>query len=195
MGVRTSTFSWIENAKPFAPQAIPEMDFACPHSCTIVLRFGKTGHLPSPERDEARIRRGRVTKPSSPFAAAAHTAIYRRVMRRKGWTFLSNHGHVLVCLADDPDMLLKDVASNIGITERAVQQIVADLEGARVITRHREGRRNRYVVRREVRFRHPLEAGLRVGDFIDLARRRPRLRMTDAPPHLTPARERERDVQ
>jgi len=134
-----------------------------------------------------------VTKPSSPFAAAARTAIYRRIMRRKGWTFLSNHGHVLVCLADDPDMLLKDVASNIGITERAVQQIVADLEGARVITRHREGRRNRYVVRREVRFRHPLEAGLRVGDFIDLSRRRPRLRMTDVPPHLTPARE--RDVQ
>ncbi|WP_051103612.1 hypothetical protein [Terracoccus sp. 273MFTsu3.1] len=112
-------------------------------------------------------------------------------MRRKGWTFLSNHGHVLVCLADDPDMLLKDVAANIGLTERAVQQIVADLEGARVITRHREGRRNRYVVRREVRFRHPLEAGLRVGDFIDLSRRRPRLRMTDAPPDLTPARERD----
>ena len=116
-------------------------------------------------------------------------------MSRKGWTFLSNHGHVLVCLADDPDMLLKEVASSVGITERAVQQIVSDLEGARVITRHREGRRNRYVVRREVRFRHPLEAGLRVGDFIDLSRRRPRLRMTDDSPHLAPVREAGRDVQ
>lgn len=105
-------------------------------------------------------------------------------MRRKGWTFLSNHGHVLVCLADDPDMLLKDVAAHVGITERAVQQIVTDLEDAQVITRHREGRRNRYAVRREVRFRHPLESGLRVGDFLDLVRRRPRLRMTRevAPP-------------
>ena len=99
-------------------------------------------------------------------------------MRRKGWTFLSNHGHVLVCLADDPDMLLKDVAAHVGITERAVQQIVTDLEDAQVITRHREGRRNRYAVRREVRFRHPLESGLRVGDFLDLVRRRPRLRVT-----------------
>ena len=107
-------------------------------------------------------------------------------MSRNRWTFLSNHGHVLVCLADDPDMLLKDVASNIGITERSVQQIVSDLERAHVITRHREGRRNRYVVRREVRFRHPMEAGLRVGDFVDLARRRPRLRMTDASPRLAP---------
>ena len=118
-------------------------------------------------------------------------------MSRNRWTFLSNHGHVLVCLADNPDMLLKDVAVNIGITERSVQQIVSDLEGAHVITRHRDGRRNHYVVRREVRFRHPLEAGLRVGDFIDLARRRPRLRMTDAAPRLAPVPTpvRERDVQ
>ena len=72
--------------------------------------------------------------------------------KEKGWTFLSNHGHVLVCLADDPDMLLKDVAAHVGITERAVQQIVTDLEDAQVITRHREGRRNRYAVRREGRY-------------------------------------------
>lgn len=143
--------------------------------------------------DELHVPWARVTKPSSPFPAMAPSRIYRRDMSRKGWTFLSNHGHVLVCLADDPDMLLKEVASTIGITERSVQQIVSDLEEAHVITRHREGRRNRYVVRREVRFRHPLEAGLRVGDFIDLARRRPRLRMTDASPRLTPVRE--RDIQ
>lgn len=103
-------------------------------------------------------------------------------MRRKGWTFLSNHGHVLVCLADDPDALLKDVACSVGITERAVQQIVADLESAKVISRQREGRRNHYLVRRDVRFRHPLEAGMRVGDFVDIVRRRPRLRVTQPPP-------------
>ena len=108
-------------------------------------------------------------------------------MRRNGWTFLSNHGHVLVCLADNPDMLIRDMADNIGITERAVQQIVADLEDAQVITRHREGRRNRYVVRRDVRFRHSLEAGLRVGDFVDLLRQRPRLRRLTAEESARPA--------
>lgn len=104
-------------------------------------------------------------------------------MSRNGWNFLSNHGHVLVCLADDPDMLIKDVAARVGITERAVQHIVTDLEDAHVISRHREGRRNRYVVRRDMRFRHPLESGMRVGDFLDVVRRRPRLRVTrEAPP-------------
>ena len=84
------------------------------------------------------------------------------------WTFLSNHGHVLVCLATDPGVLLRDVATTIGITERAVQQIVADLERAGVIVRIRVGRRNRYVLRREERFRHRVEAGVTVGDFVDL---------------------------
>ncbi len=75
-------------------------------------------------------------------------------------------------------MLLKDVAARVGITERSAQQIVTDLEDAQVISRHREGRRNRYTMRREVRFRHPLESGLRVGDFLDFVRCRPRLHMT-----------------
>lgn len=89
-------------------------------------------------------------------------------MKRDGWTFLTNHGHVLVCLAQDPDVLLRDVAASIGITERSVQQIVADLERAGVIIRMRVGRRNRYLVRREESFRHPLEAGVTVGEFLDL---------------------------
>jgi hypothetical protein len=96
-------------------------------------------------------------------------------MKRNSWTFLSNHGHVLVCLADDPDVLLRDMAAKVGITERAAQQIVTDLEGGGVITRTREGRRNRYTLSREVPFRHPLESGLCVGDFVDLVEQRPRL--------------------
>jgi len=92
-------------------------------------------------------------------------------MSRDGWTFLTNHGHVLVCLAVEPDVLLRDVASSIGITERAVQQIVADLERAGVIVRLRVGRRNRYILRREEEFRHPVEAGVTVGDFVDLIER------------------------
>lgn len=107
-------------------------------------------------------------------------------MKRDGWTFLTNHGHVLVCLAVNPDVLLRDVAVSTGITERAVQQIVCDLERAGVIVRLRVGRRNRYLVRREELFRHPLEAGVTVGEFIDLvehgrAVRRPRAATGAAP--------------
>ena len=93
-------------------------------------------------------------------------------MRRDAWTVLTNHGHVLVCLAVEPDVLLKDVASSIGITERAVQQIVADLERAGVIVRLRVGRRNRYILRREEELRHPVEGGVTVGDLVDLVEHR-----------------------
>lgn len=104
-------------------------------------------------------------------------------MKRDGWTFLTNHGHVLVCLARNPDVLLRDVATSIGITERSVQQIVADLERAGVIIRLRVGRRNRYVVRREEAFRHPLEAGVSVGQFLDLVEDGRRVPRRLAGPH------------
>lgn len=84
------------------------------------------------------------------------------------WTYLSNHGHVLVCLALDADVRLRDVADRVGITERAVQQIVRDLEQAGHVRRSRVGRRNRYLVRRAGRFRHPLERQVRIGEFLDL---------------------------
>ena len=89
-------------------------------------------------------------------------------MVREIWTFLSNHGHALVCLATDPDIRLREVASEVGVTERCAQQIVNDLEASGVIQRTRTGRRNTYVVRRHARFRHPLESGLTVGEFVDL---------------------------
>ena len=87
-----------------------------------------------------------------------------------GWTFVSNHGHVLVALATDPDALLREVAARVGITERAVQLIVADLESSGYLTRERVGRRNRYAVREDLPFRHPLEAGVPVGAFLELVR-------------------------
>ena len=74
------------------------------------------------------------------------------------WTFLSNHAHVLVCLALDPHARLRDVAAEVGITERAVQGIVGDLEHAGVILRERQGRRNTYRLRLDAPLRHPLEA-------------------------------------
>lgn len=92
-------------------------------------------------------------------------------MVRDEWTFLSNHGHALVCLAADPDIRLREVASQIGVTERCAQQIVSDLEASGVIERTRTGRRNTYIVRRQAHFRHSLESGLTVGEFVDLVRR------------------------
>jgi hypothetical protein len=82
------------------------------------------------------------------------------------WTFLSNHAHVLLCLARDPSLRLRDVSSIVGITERAVQKIVADLEAGGVLIRKREGRRNRYTIRPDVPLRHPIEAHCHVGDLL-----------------------------
>ena len=82
------------------------------------------------------------------------------------WTFLSNHGHVLVCLAMDPETRLRDVATSVGITERAVQKIVDDLEEAGIVTRERSGRRNRYRLTINVPLRHPLEAHRSVGALL-----------------------------
>ena len=92
------------------------------------------------------------------------------------WTFLSNYGHVLIALAQDPDARMRDVASAVGITERAVQQIVRELVNQGYVDKEKLGRRNRYRVLRSAHFRHPLEADVSLGSFVDLVqarRRRP----------------------
>lgn len=91
------------------------------------------------------------------------------------WTFLSNHTHVLVCLAEDPEARLRDVSARVGITERAVQKIVADLEAAGVLERHRIGRRNRYRIFMDRPLRHPIEADCTVGALLATILRRPDL--------------------
>jgi DNA-binding IclR family transcriptional regulator len=83
-----------------------------------------------------------------------------------GWTFLTNHAHVLILLAGDPGMLLREVAATVGVTERAVQKIVAELEAGGVLTREREGRRNHYRIHRQVALRHPIEAHRTVGHLL-----------------------------
>jgi DNA-binding MarR family transcriptional regulator len=84
------------------------------------------------------------------------------------WTFLSNHAHVLVCLARDPDQRMRDIAKGVGITERAVQQIVSDLVRDGYVAKEKVGRRNHYAVVRSARLRHPLEANVAVGAFLDV---------------------------
>lgn len=82
------------------------------------------------------------------------------------WTFLSNHAHVLVCLARDPELRLREVADLVGITERAASSIVADLETEGYLTRIKVGRRNTYKLHLRKPLRHPLEKTHRVGDLI-----------------------------
>ena len=85
-----------------------------------------------------------------------------------GWTFLTNHAHVLFCIAQDPEVRLRDVAARVGITERAVQRIVTDLEGEGYLTVSKEGRRNRYQVHYELPLRHPIERHRTVAALIGL---------------------------
>lgn len=87
---------------------------------------------------------------------------------RASWTFLSNHAHVLLLIAKEPEIRLRDVAVQVGITERAVQRIVSDLEEGNYLERERIGRRNRYKVHRELPLRHPIEAHRKISSLIAL---------------------------
>ena len=84
------------------------------------------------------------------------------------WGFVTNHAYVLRLLAQEPSLTLREAAGRIGITERAVQRIVAELEEAGYLLREREGRRNRYAVR-EGRPRHQLDAALPLRELLGLA--------------------------
>lgn len=86
----------------------------------------------------------------------------------RGWTFLTNHAHVLLAIARDPTMRLRDVADSVGVTERAAQSIVADLEAGGYLRRLRVGRRNHYTVNPDGRFRHPAEADQPIGALLAL---------------------------
>jgi len=84
------------------------------------------------------------------------------------WTFLTNHAHVLLCISRDPGIRLRDVATEVDITERAAQRIVAELVEAGYISRRREGRRNHYEVHGDLPLRHPLEQHHGIGELLDL---------------------------
>ena len=105
-------------------------------------------------RKEATARRATATRPTRKPEPA--------------WTFLTNHAHVLLCIAREPEVRMRDVAQLVGITERAVQRIVAELEEAGYLTRSREGRRNRYEVRTDLPLRHPIERHERVASLVEL---------------------------
>jgi predicted ArsR family transcriptional regulator len=84
------------------------------------------------------------------------------------WTFVTNHTQVLLCIARDPDIRLRDVAASVGITERAAQRILGDLVDAGYVTRTRIGRRNRYKVNGGLRMRHPAQATYQVRELLEV---------------------------
>jgi len=89
------------------------------------------------------------------------------------WTLFSNHGHVLVCLARDSEARLRDVAASVGITERAVQKIVRDLQDGGMVSVTKNGRRNSYRIHKKQTLRHDLEANCTLGNLVKLVNKRP----------------------
>jgi predicted transcriptional regulator len=83
------------------------------------------------------------------------------------WTFLSNHTHVLICIVKDPTVRMRDLADEVGITERAIQRIVADLRDAGYLSLERKGRRNHYLVHTQRPMRHPVESHCLVSELLD----------------------------
>ena len=88
------------------------------------------------------------------------------VDEKPGWTFLTNHAHVLACIAEEPDIRGRDIAVRVGITERAAQAIVSELVADGYVTRTRVGRRNHYEIHADAPLRHPLDRGITIGDLL-----------------------------
>ena len=82
------------------------------------------------------------------------------------WTFLTNHFHVLVCLSREPTCRIRDLADEVGITQRAVQRILAELVGDKAVSIKKEGRRNIYTINPRKRLRHPLESKHTIGEIL-----------------------------
>lgn len=146
-------------------------------------RFVRTGcpgiracHSPDTIResefDMARIRSSPPDEGTSP--ARTNQSLARQggedhpVETGSRWTFLTNHTHVLILLAANPDMVLREVASRIGITERAVQRIIHELETGGYLLREKVGRKNHYRIKKELPLRHPIESHRTIGDLLGM---------------------------
>jgi len=86
--------------------------------------------------------------------------------RATDWTFLSNYGHVLVCLTLNPEARLREIAEQVGITERSAMRLITQLDEAGILTREKQGRRNHYLINSDAPLRHPMEAHCTVGELL-----------------------------
>ena len=93
---------------------------------------------------------------------------YSGLMASNNWTFLSNHGHVLVALSKDPTLRIRDLVDLIGITERSVRALVADLKEGGYIDIVKNGRRNQYRINEGMNFRHPAEATYQIRELLTI---------------------------
>jgi predicted HTH transcriptional regulator len=117
-------------------------------------------------------KRSRSASPAETSPPKSRTSALKRPVSTTSdssaahWTFLTNHSHVLAILAWNPSIVLRQVALQVGITERAVQRIIADLEAAGVIEREKVGRQNHYLIRLDLPLRHPIESHRTVGELL-----------------------------
>ena len=125
--------------------------------------------LNTPDRTPTGSTAPPVTSAVSPTATVVPTAAAPPEYPR--WTFLTNHAHVLVLLFQNPAITLREVARQVGITERAVQHIIAELETATILQRTRVGRQNRYTINLAVPLRHPIESHRTIGELLQLCAR------------------------
>ena len=107
-------------------------------------------------------------KSASQNLASRSAAVSSPAELPKPWTFLTNHAHVLIVLSAESDLVLREVANRVGITERAVQRIVQDLEEQGFIRREKVGRKNHYQVLPDKALRHPIESHRTIGDLMKL---------------------------
>jgi DNA-binding IclR family transcriptional regulator len=84
------------------------------------------------------------------------------------WTFLTNHAQVLLCIADDPGIRLREIGARVGITERAAHRIVGELEGSGYLSRERHGRRNRYAIKPHLPLPDSVARERQIGDLLDV---------------------------
>jgi predicted ArsR family transcriptional regulator len=84
------------------------------------------------------------------------------------WSFLTNHARVLLCIAQDPGVRLRDIAATVGVTERSAHDIVTDLVASGYVVKQRDGRRNRYRIQEHLPLRDPISQERTVGEMLDL---------------------------
>lgn len=102
------------------------------------------------------------------LTSATNLVMERSVDKQPRWVFLSNHAHILLCIARDPDSRTRDLAEQVGITERAAQRIVSDLVAGGYLTRTKLGRRNRYEINRHAHLRSTAFKDFEIGPLLDV---------------------------
>jgi MarR family len=90
------------------------------------------------------------------------------MLSRVGWSFLTSHARVLLCIAHDPGVRLRDIAAGVGITERSAYGIVADLTAAGYVVKEKDGRRNRYQIQPHLPLPEPASQGPAIGEVLAL---------------------------